>query len=584
MVGKLFRQMIVAQVISAMTVTLCMLIDSIVIGRFLGVEAMAAYGYTQPVLLAFAAPGAMISAGVQVVCGRTLGNGDREGTDSCFTVSVALTTLISILGLVLVLLFAGSLSTILGAGKPSSDNTVYYLTKDYLTGFIIGVPAFLAAQMMVPYLQMSGRRSRLVFAVLLMTVLDVALDLLNVLLVHGGIFGMGLASSLSYYAAVFAAIGCFIGKDTIFHLRLKGLRMDTLRSIISGGIPTIINSLSLAFLVLLLNHLLQMTGGNIAVAAYSVISTIGNLCYAFCNGNSSVALMMSSIFAADEDRTSLCELVRSMVRCGVVLLAGVTLLVVIFSRYLVLMFLANDPDAVPIASRGLALFALCLVPCVLNTTFKFYYQGIGRIRLMEIICVLQNFVLTSLSALLLGNIFGTTGLWLCFLCGEGITLLFICIYVWSHNRRISFSAADFALLPSTWTISEEDCFEYRVCDKEDAAKVSEEAVRFCTAHGEDAATSMIIGLCIEEMTNNTIIHGPKHYNKPFSIEVRLVINDDGKIIRIRDNCIGFDPVHYHELHRSDDPLAHIGIRTVISLAKEAVYLNTFGLNNLMLRM
>ena len=39
---------------------------------------MAAYGYTQPVLLAFAAPGAMISAGVQVVCGKTLGSGDMD--------------------------------------------------------------------------------------------------------------------------------------------------------------------------------------------------------------------------------------------------------------------------------------------------------------------------------------------------------------------------------------------------------------------------------------------------------------------------------------------------------------------------
>ena len=87
MIRKLFSQMVFTQVISCMAVTLCMLIDSIVIGRFLGVDAMAAYGYTQPVLLAFAAPGAMISAGVQVVCGKTLGSGDMEGTNSCFTLS-----------------------------------------------------------------------------------------------------------------------------------------------------------------------------------------------------------------------------------------------------------------------------------------------------------------------------------------------------------------------------------------------------------------------------------------------------------------------------------------------------------------
>ena len=56
MIRRLFRQMMVTQIVSSMTVTLCMLIDSIMIGRFLGVDAMAAYGFSQPVLLAFAAP------------------------------------------------------------------------------------------------------------------------------------------------------------------------------------------------------------------------------------------------------------------------------------------------------------------------------------------------------------------------------------------------------------------------------------------------------------------------------------------------------------------------------------------------
>ena len=116
MIRRLFRQMMITQIVSSMTVTLCMLIDSIMIGQFLGTDAMAAYGFTQPVLLAFAAPGAMISAGVQVVCGKTMGSGDREGTDACFTVSAALTALIAALGLLVVLCFSGPITTLLGAG------------------------------------------------------------------------------------------------------------------------------------------------------------------------------------------------------------------------------------------------------------------------------------------------------------------------------------------------------------------------------------------------------------------------------------------------------------------------------------
>ena len=74
--------MLVTQVISAMTVTLCLLIDSIMIGRFLGVDPMTAYGLSNPLLLIFAALGTMISAGVQVMCGKSIGSGDRDGTDA----------------------------------------------------------------------------------------------------------------------------------------------------------------------------------------------------------------------------------------------------------------------------------------------------------------------------------------------------------------------------------------------------------------------------------------------------------------------------------------------------------------------
>ena len=44
----------------------------------------------------------------------------------------------------------------------------------------------------------------------------------------------------------------------------------------------------------------------------------------------------------------------------------------------------------------------------------------------------------------------------------------------------------------------------------------------------------------------------------------------------------FDPTKYLELHRSDDPASHIGLRMVMGMTKEAFYINTLGLNNLTL--
>ena len=77
MIKKLFQQMIVSQIVSSMAVTLCLLVDSIMIGRFLGVDSVAAYGLANPVLLIFAAFGSMLSSGIQVVCSKAMGNGDE---------------------------------------------------------------------------------------------------------------------------------------------------------------------------------------------------------------------------------------------------------------------------------------------------------------------------------------------------------------------------------------------------------------------------------------------------------------------------------------------------------------------------
>ena len=584
MIQRLFKRMLATQIVSAMTVTLCMLIDSIMIGRFLGTDAMAAYGYTAPVLLAFAAPGAMIAAGVQVVCGKTMGCGDREGTDACFTVSVRLTLGLAMAGLVLVLCFAGPLCTLLGAGKPGPDNPVFTLTKQYLTGFIIGVPAFLMAQIMVPYMQMAGDRKRLVAAVLLMTVSDVVFDLLNVRVFHGGTFGMGLASSLSYYAALLVGSGYFLQKDCLFHLQRWAPRLDTLRAVLADGLPTVVNQLSLVLLVFLLNRILRSTGGHVAVAAYSVVSTVSNLCYAFSSGIGSVALMLAAIFYADEDRSALLVLVKTVFFYAVVLLAGVTLVTLLTAGPLVGLFLADDPAAKALATKGLRLFSLCLIPCALNTGLKYYYQGIGRVRLMELISFFQNFLLPALAAIILSHFHGTTGVWLAFVCGECAAFLLICLRVRQRRSLLSLRPMDFALLAPDFGAVPGECFECTIMDTQDAIRASKDASDFCLACGRGERMSFLVGLCIEEITCNIVRYGFGKSKGRHSIDVRLVFKGGEGLIRIRDNCAHFDPLHYLELHNSEDHTAHMGIRLVMTSVKEASYLNSLGLNNLTLRL
>ena len=75
MIKKLTKQMLLAQVLSVLTTSICMLVDSLVIGRCLGVGAVAAYGLSSPILLIIGGIGTILSAGVQASCSKSIGQG-----------------------------------------------------------------------------------------------------------------------------------------------------------------------------------------------------------------------------------------------------------------------------------------------------------------------------------------------------------------------------------------------------------------------------------------------------------------------------------------------------------------------------
>ena len=173
-------------------------------------------------------------------------------------------------------------------------------------------------------------------------------------------------------------------------------------------------------------------------------------------------------------------------------------------------------------------------------------------------------------------------MWLSFLGGELLTMGFICAVVWAKNGKASLSAETFAMLPRLFGVKEEDTLEMTVRSLAEAEEASVKAAEFCKAHGESARRSMLISLCVEEMVNNIVTHGFKKERKDQSVDMRILFKGGSRIIRIRDNCVNFDPVEYLKLHETDDPAAHMGIRMVMKMVKSANYVNSLGLNNLTL--
>lgn len=582
MIRKLFRKMSNAQIISALSGTLCPLIDSIVIGRFLGVNAMSSYGIAGPLIIVIAAVGIMLTCGVQVRIGKALGSGDRDATDECYSSSIALSLFISILAMLMVFAAGDMLCMVLGAGTPSQDNLIAILTRDYLRGYILGIPFFFLSQIMTAYLQAMGKQRLLVISVAAMTVTDVAFDLLSVYVFNGGMFGIGVASGLSFLAAFAVGLVYFMSKECIFGFRMNAVRPSCVLDIARAGSPVLVSQSCYTVRVLFFNLMLLKIGGSVAVAAFAVITTIANLVYSIGVGAGSVTLMLSSIFYSDEDRTSLLSLVREMLSYTAFLIIITVSVVEIFSPAIIGVFLKGDRQCAELAVLGLRMFMIAIIFSVTDNVFKSYFQGINRTYITNIISLLESVVILIPCVLILSRFWGYTGFWTGVILGQILTFSTVFLMIWRKYGRVSVSPEAVSYLDPLFGAGADNCIEMTVTDEKEAILASERFCGFCREKGMEPKLIMKIGLCVEEIAINVIKHGFSGSGGNGDVDMRLVVNDDKTVLRFRDNCLSFDPTDYLKLHRDDDPVSHIGLRMTMGIVREADYVNTLGLNNLTL--
>ena len=577
MIRKLIRQMLTAQILSALTVSLCLLIDSIIIGRFLGVESMAAYQLANPILLMMGALGSMLAAGVQVACSKSLGRGSQTETNSGYSSAIALTLGLSLALMFAVLIFSGPIAAVMGAGK---TGTLYDQTRSYMVGFIIGVPASMGALILLPFMQMAGKNNILIAAVLGMTISDIGLDLLNVLVFRGGMFGMGLASSISYYVAMAIGCGYFLSKKCMFRFSRRLVTKKKISELFRGGVPAVFHMASGVILTFLLNKLLLGTGGSDAVAAYSVLNSIGNSASCISTGIGSVSLTMTGILFNEEDRQGLEEMMKQLSRASVVLGLAVGAVLVIFAPAFVSLFLPEAGAVRSMAILGVRLFAAGMVPYCINTALKNAYQVTGRERLTETISLVAGAVFPALAAFVLSRFLGTTGVWFYFAAGQLLMLLSLALLIRRYSGTQPWKDGAYLLLKDDLIVAKEDVLEADIHTLEDMDRAVRETEEFCLERGESRRVSMRLALCVEEMASNTLLHGFPKDNLPHHLSVRVLDKKDGWVARFRDDCGAFDPVHYIPREGKDA----LGIRLALTLAEETSYIYSLNLNNLTLKL
>ncbi len=412
------ERVVAVQIVTMLIAVISMLIDGIMTGAFLGDEAMAAYGLTNPVNMFLVALGGLIASGSQVLGGRSAGVNDKEGLNRVLTTSVTAGFTGGLAVSVLVFMFIQPLCTVLGADM----QPIAGLTAQYLKGIAFCMPALVIAQIVPSFLQMRNCRRQLLAAALTQIAADVILDYLNVTVFFGGLWGMAMATVVSCYIYVLMLLIPAYTKAG-YKFSLSYYSPEVLGLIFHYGLLYLVYKLSTALMSLFLNRVLSSHGGVDFLAANAIIFSIELIIGAVPSGFGSSTSMLTGFHKGKYGEAAAKIMCRKIVRLSVIVNAVVIAAVLLLAGPLVMQFAPESEAVKDLAVWGLRLYALAVLPNTVNYIIRNYEQNMDHTGFAYLICLCNHLVLPLAAGAVLAAAAPLRYIWLCFVIGHSLCLI-----------------------------------------------------------------------------------------------------------------------------------------------------------------
>ena len=286
-------------------------------------------------------------------------------------------------------------------------------------------------------------------------------------------------------------------------------------------------------------------------------------------------LLLTGMYAAEHDTEALRRERKDILRfCTVhctawalILAAAAPLLVKLFSK---------DPMLQNMGTYAFRWYLLGLPFMSFNLAARSYLQGLDRQKKAVGLTLINQLVLPVIITWLLGRQWGVPGIYAAFAVHEIVlTLYFICLrFIRSLKGEI---ISDGAVLGKIIVEIRGD-----ITTIEQVTEAADKVIRLCEENGVDRKQAFNVGLCLEELASNSLLHGFKDDRAKY-IEYRFLIIGRWLILRLRDNGRPFDLTERYKMLNPDDPVSGLGLRIVFASAENVNYSHAFDLNNVCIR-
>ena len=199
-ISKLLIKQAVPATIGILVMSINMIVDTIFVGQWIGVLAIAAITVVLPIAFLISSIGMGIGIGGSSIISRALGAGRSDKAFLTFGNQISLTLLLAIIFVILGVFFSVPILTLFGA-----KGAILPIAATYFDVIIYGVPFLAFAMMGNPVIRAEGKPKFAMVAMIIPAFVNVILDIIFIKVFDWGMWGAGLATSISY-----ASCGLFI--------------------------------------------------------------------------------------------------------------------------------------------------------------------------------------------------------------------------------------------------------------------------------------------------------------------------------------------------------------------------------------
>lgn len=297
-------------------------VDTLVVGNFVGKQALAAVGSTSSIVNMLVMFFNGVSVGAGVVISQSYGGHKEELLHQAVETTMALTLIFSLLFTVVGIYMSPLLLKLMATPEDVLPEASIYL-KIYFSG----ISGLLIYNMGSGILRAVGDTKRPLYFLLLSSFLNIVLDLLFVLGFHMGIAGVGYATVISQMISAALVLWILIHTKENYRLVVKDIKIHKklMFQILSVGLPTGFQSMITQFSNVFAQSYINSFGAD-AMAGWSCFSKLDQVVFLPINSMAQAA----TTFVGQNCGAGLMKRVKEGTKAALILSAAVTLVFSIF--------------------------------------------------------------------------------------------------------------------------------------------------------------------------------------------------------------------------------------------------------------